>query len=36
MYQKRFKVKIKYNDIDGVAYETSYNLFAEIMKMQLT
>lgn len=29
MYQKRFKVKIKYNDIDGVAYETSYNLFAE-------
>lgn len=29
MYQKRFRVKIKYKDIDGVDYNTSYNLFAE-------
>ena len=29
MYQKRFRVKIKYKDVDGVDYNTSYNLFAE-------
>lgn len=29
MYQKRFKVKIKYKDIDGVDYKASYSLFAE-------